>query len=546
MQGLENTLTDQDLASAIYAKLQEMLPENKELEEIEPYPMFEWEFVNKGLLTEQSLLEMYGEFTDLEFLDDEELDVVEKFEETNFDYLNEKALIPLSWEDEEQIVLAVSSPYSLGDISLQWFSSYEKEVGYFLARRSVIERKITEVYQNLDAFGMDGGSEDALRDLAKEAPIVRLVNDVFARAVEMGASDIHVEPSENDLVIRYRVDGVLITAFNPPLSQFSAIASRLKLIGGLNIAERRVPQDGRIELNIGKAQLDVRMSTLPGMHGESIVMRLLQKNAASFTLENIGMDLELETKYRRLIKRPHGLLLVVGPTGSGKTTTLYCVLNIINSGSEKIITVEDPVEYQIKGITQVQVKAQVGLTFSSGLRSIVRQDPDIILVGEIRDKETADICINAALTGHLVLSTLHTNDAAGAVSRLQDMGVENFLIASSLVAILSQRLVRKICPVCNGQSKDKFEVLEDPSQTFKGCKSCGSTGYKGRIGVYELLPVSERIRHAIVANKDSGEIAKIAIEEGMTPIREDGLKKVAAGKTTEAEVARVCMQNFEE
>ena len=540
------TLTDQDIAVYIFEKLQEMLPESKELEEVEPYPMFEWELVNKGLITEQSLLEMYTELSGLEALEDEELDVVEKFEETNFDYLNEKALIPLSWEDEEQIVLAVSSPYALGDISLQWFSSYEKEAGFFLARRSVIERKITEVYQNLDAFGLDGGSEDALRDLAKEAPIVRLVNDVFARAVEMGASDIHVEPSENDLVIRYRVDGVLITAFNPPLSQFSAIASRLKLIGGLNIAERRVPQDGRIELNIGKAQLDVRMSTLPGMHGESIVMRLLQKNAASFTLENIGMDKELETKYRRLIKRPHGLLLVVGPTGSGKTTTLYCVLNIINSGSEKIITVEDPVEYQIKGITQVQVKSQVGLTFASGLRSIVRQDPDIILVGEIRDKETADICINAALTGHLVLSTLHTNDAAGAVSRLQDMGVENFLIASSLVAVLSQRLVRKICPACKGESRTNFEVLEDPSENFKGCKTCGSTGYKGRLGVYELLPVSERIRHAIVANKDSGEIAKIAIEEGMTPIREDGLKKVKSGLTTEEEVARVCMQNFEE
>lgn len=542
----EGNLTDQEIAEAIYEKLQELLPENKELEEIEPFPMFEWEIVNKGLITEQSLLEMYSELTGLQFLEDEELDLIDKFEEINFDYLNEKALIPLSWEDSDQITLAISSPYSLGDITLQWFSSYEREVSYFLARRSVIERKITEVYQNLDAFGMEGGSEDALRDLAKEAPIVRLVNDVFARAVEMGASDIHVEPSENDLVIRYRVDGVLITAFNPPLSQFSAIASRLKLIGGLNIAERRIPQDGRIELNIGKAQLDVRMSTLPGMHGESIVMRLLQKNAASFTLENIGMDKHIEAKYRRLIKRPHGLLLVVGPTGSGKTTTLYCVLNIINSGSEKIITVEDPVEYQIKGITQVQVKAQVGLTFASGLRSIVRQDPDIILVGEIRDKETADICINAALTGHLVLSTLHTNDAAGAVSRLQDMGVENFLIASSLVAVLSQRLVRRICPVCKGASKEQFEVLADPSQTIKGCKSCGSTGYKGRLGVYELLTVSENVRHAIVQNKDSGEIAKIATAEGMIPIREDGLKKVAAGLTTEEEVARVCMQNYEE
>jgi general secretion pathway protein E len=363
---------------------------------------------------------------------------------------------------------------------------------------------------------------------------------------QLGASDIHVEPSEVDLVIRYRVDGVLITAFNPPLSQFSAIASRLKLIGGLNIAERRVPQDGRIELNIGKAQLDVRMSTLPGMHGESIVMRMLQKNAANFTLENIGMAADMCVKYRKIIKRPHGLLLVVGPTGSGKTTTLYCVLNILNTGTEKIITVEDPVEYQIKGITQVQVKSAIGLTFSAGLRSIVRQDPDIILVGEIRDKETADICINAALTGHLVLSTLHTNDAAGSISRLQDMGVENFLIASSLVAVLSQRLVRKICPSCKGSSMEKFEVLDDPSQTFRGCKTCGSTGYKGRLGIYELMVINEEVRHAIIANKDSTEVAKYAVNGGMIPIREDALKKVAAGITTHAEVARVCMQNYEE
>ncbi|MCH2208261.1 MAG: Flp pilus assembly complex ATPase component TadA [Lentisphaerales bacterium] len=538
--------TEQNIAEEVFEQSQELIADSRLVEDFEVFPMAEWELVNNGVITEQALVEVYAGVSSLEVLEDDQLDAIEKFEGINFDYLQEQVLIPLSWDDEKAVI-AVATPYNTGNIEHQWFSHYEREVELKLARRSVIERKITEVYQeDLDSFGLDNGSEESLRDLAKEAPIVRLVNDVFARATELGASDIHVEPSETDLVIRYRVDGVLITAFTPPLSQFSAIASRLKLIGGLNIAERRVPQDGRIELNIGKAQLDVRMSTLPGMHGESIVMRLLQKNVANFTLENIGMDPEMGTKYRKLIKRPHGLLLVVGPTGSGKTTTLYCVLNILNSGTEKIITVEDPVEYQVGGITQVQAKASIGLTFAAGLRSIVRQDPDIILVGEIRDKETADISINAALTGHLVLSTLHTNDAAGAVSRLQDMGVENFLIASSLVAVLSQRLVRKICPACKGESRQEFEIQDDPSQPLRGCKVCSSTGYKGRLGVYELLTVSEKVRHAIIDNKDSAEIAKLAIEDGMLPISEDGMKKVKLGLTTQEEVTRVCLQNFEE
>ena len=535
--------TEQQIADLVFEKISLHITDERIREDLEAYPMAEWELVNNGVITEQVLLEIYSQVFPLPILDDDELDNVEKYEGVNFDYLQDKALLPLSWEDET-VKIAVSSPYGSGELIHQWLCHYDSDVELFFARRSVIERKITEVYQESDSFALDGSSEESLRDLAKEAPIVRLVNDVFARAIEMGASDIHVEPSETELAIRYRVDGVLISAFTPPLSQFSAIASRLKLIGGLNIAERRVPQDGRIELNIGKAQLDVRMSTLPGMHGESIVMRLLQKNAANFTLENIGMAADMCTKYRKIIKRPHGLLLVVGPTGSGKTTTLYCVLTILNSGSEKIITVEDPVEYQVGGITQVQVKASIGLTFAAGLRSIVRQDPDIILVGEIRDKETADICINAALTGHLVLSTLHTNDAAGAVSRLQDMGVENFLIASSLVAVLSQRLVRKICVTCDGRSSKVYDTPEEQQEHH--CKVCGSTGYKGRLGVYELLTITEKVRHAIIDNKDSAEIARLAVEDGMKTIHEDGVAKAAAGVTTQEEVARVCMQNQEE
>ena len=331
-------LTDQQLAVQVFEKIEPLLNNAKETEGIEIAPMEEWEIVNKGVVSEQALIKIYSELSGMAIQDEDELEIMGKYEGINIDYLEEKIILPLSW-DEDSATIAIGCPYSISQIAQQWFSLYEIDVTFILLRRSIIERKLTEVYQDSDALGIDNNSEESLKDLAKEAPIVRLVNDIFNRAVEMGASDIHVEPGDTDLIVRYRIDGVLITAFTPPLVQFNAIASRLKLIGGLNIAKRRVPQDGRIELNLGKAQLDVRMSTLPGMYGESIVMRLLQKNAASFTLENIGMDDELSNRYRKLIKRPHGLLLVVGPTGSGKTTTLYCVLNIINSGTEKIITV---------------------------------------------------------------------------------------------------------------------------------------------------------------------------------------------------------------
>ena len=325
-------LTDQQLAVQVFEKIDPLLNNAKETEEIEIAPMKEWEIVNKGIGSEQALVKIYSELSGMPIQDEDELEIMGKYEGINIDYLEDKILLPLSW-DEDSATIAIACPYSISQIAQQWFSLYEMDVNFILLRRSIIERKLTEVYQDSNALGIDHNCEESLKDLAKEAPIVRLVNDIFNRAVEMGASDIHVEPGDTDLVVRYRIDGVLITAFTPPLIQFNAIASRLKLIGGLNIAKRRVPQDGRIELNLGKAQLDVRMSTLPGMYGESIVMRLLQKNAASFSLENIGMDDELSNKYRKLIKRPHGLLLVVGPTGSGKTTTLYCVLNIINSGT---------------------------------------------------------------------------------------------------------------------------------------------------------------------------------------------------------------------
>jgi len=340
------------------------------------------------------------------------------------------------------------------------------------------------------------------------------------------------------------VDGVLQTIQTPPMSQYPAIASRLKLLAGMNIAERRLPQDGRIDLEIGRTQLDVRVSTVPSMHGESIVLRLLQKDVTVFDLETIGLGADSKREFERLIRLPHGMILVVGPTGSGKTTTLYCVMKLLNAETRKIITIEDPVEYQLSGLTQIQVRPQIGLSFANGLRSIVRQDPDVILVGEIRDRETAEIAIHAALTGHLVLSTLHTNDAAGAISRLLDMGIESFLISSALLGVASQRLVGRVCSECGGTGR--LVDSADPDGPGRRCRNCFGSGVRGRIAIFELLLVNDEVRRAINERRDSTEIAAIARRHGMRPLREDGELKVASGITTAAEVARVCQLDLVE
>jgi type II secretory ATPase GspE/PulE/Tfp pilus assembly ATPase PilB-like protein len=487
--------------------------------------------LESGELSEEHLIKIFSDVSEIEHVLEDTVNNLEKMKNVNLEYLDSSFCLPLK-EDEQMIELAFCSLFGLKNKLNHWQVLYAKEIKPKLMRKSFISRKINEIYHQSDELGeFDENASQSLEDMAKEAPIVRLVNDVFSRAVELGASDIHVEPGDGQLNIRYRIDGILHTHFTPPFQQFAAISSRLKLIGGLNIAERRIPQDGRIELTISGKAIDVRMNTLPGMYGESIVMRLLQKNLQDFTLESIGMSEHIRDKFNEKIKRPYGLILVVGPTGSGKTTTLYCALNILNSGNEKIITIEDPIEYQINGITQVQVKKSIGLSFADGLRSIVRQDPDIILVGEIRDKETAEISINAALTGHLVLSTLHTNDAAGAISRLQDMGVENFLIASSLVAVLSQRLLRRICSACGGD-EEKYP-----------CRKCASTGYKGRVGVYEFLEVDQQIQNAIMEQKDSGQINQIAVAQGMQTIADNANEKVIEGVTSREEQVRVCSAN---
>ncbi len=402
--------------------------------------------------------------------------------------------------------------------------------------------------QTDDVFVSGFEDDEDLKDLASEAPIIRLVNHLFARALDLNASDIHFEPNEDHLDVRCRVDGIMTRIERLPIKIHTAVASRLKLMARLDIGEKRLPQDGRIDSRIGNKQLDMRVSTLPGVHGESVVLRILDRGDTAVSLQQLGMPANILQTWQRLITQPHGMILITGPTGSGKTTTLYATLEKINSESQKIITVEDPVEYQLEGITQIQANASIGLSFAAGLRSIVRQDPDVLMVGEIRDHETAEIAIESALTGHLVFSTLHTNDAAGAVTRLQDMGVESYLISSSLLAIQAQRLVRRTCVDCGQEqamNEDEAAALEVSRSDYPvvrrgaGCERCGGTGYRGRIGLYELLVMSDAIRHEIASGSDANVIRNQAIREGMKTLREDALEKLAAGLTTPEEVVRV-------
>lgn len=399
-----------------------------------------------------------------------------------------------------------------------------------------------------DLFVSGFEDDEELKDLASEAPIIRLVNHLFARALDLNASDIHFEPSEEHLDVRCRVDGIMHRIERLPVRITTAVASRLKLMARLDIGEKRLPQDGRIDYKIGSKQLDMRVSTLPGVHGESIVLRILDRSDTAVSLQQLGMPDNILSTYQNLINQPHGMILITGPTGSGKTTTLYATLEKINNQKTKIITVEDPVEYQLEGVTQIQANAAIGLTFAAGLRSIVRQDPDVIMVGEIRDHETAEIAIESALTGHLVFSTLHTNDAAGAITRLQDMGVDGYLISSSVLCVQAQRLVRRICNDCGEPhtiTADEEQILQINAAHYphvrrgKGCERCGETGYRGRIGLYELLVMSDTIRHEIAIGSDSNVIRAQAIKEGMKTLRQDALEKLAAGMTTPEEVVRV-------
>ncbi len=398
------------------------------------------------------------------------------------------------------------------------------------------------------------GEEDVnhLRDMAFEAPVIRLVNLLVENAIAAEASDIHIEPFEDTLRVRYRIDGILFDQESPPRRLRDAVTSRIKLMAEMNIAERRLPQDGRIRVSLHGRRVDIRVSTIPTVHGESIVMRLLDRASVFLPLEKLGFGSDTLKHFEALIQRPHGILLVTGPTGSGKTTTLYAALEKINSPDRKILTIEDPVEYQLKGVNQIPVKPKIGLSFATGLRHIVRQDPDVILVGEIRDLETVDIAIQAALTGHMVFSTLHTNDAPGAIPRLQDMGAEPYLIASVLEGVLAQRLVRRICQVCRAPETPSAADIEalgveaPPGVTLYrglGCDECRNTGYRGRTAIYELFTITEDVRSLILRRASSREIRRLAVEAGMTTLRMDGWSRACEGVTTVEEVLRVTQED---
>jgi len=480
-------------------------------------------------------------------------------------FLRKHAVLPIQI-DSGKVKVVVNNPLNLPVLNLLGGYFADMKLSLCLGQREEIRTAIDRLYgtaareaeeQSRSGEGavLNGSAfeEDLehLRGLAQEAPIVRLVNVLISRALDMRASDIHFEPFERSFQVRCRVDGVLFDLDQPQKSMQAAIVSRLKLMANLNIAERRLPQDGKIKLKFGNREVDIRVSTVPTIYGESIVLRLLAQEGVEYNLANLGMDGEDLAYLEQLVERPFGMILVTGPTGSGKTTTLYGVLKKLNSVVRKIITVEDPVEYQINGINQIQVKPQINLTFANALRSLVRQDPDVLLIGEIRDKETADIAIESALTGHLVLSTLHTNDAPGAITRLRDIGIESFLMADSLLTVLAQRLVRVLCPHCKEPYTAREadwnrlnEIIPDLPRSLtlcqnKGCDRCGYTGFRGRQGIFEVLKVNESVRSAIVAGKDAGSIAPIAFESGYRPLLHHGYRKVIEGTTTLSEVLRV-------
>lgn len=428
----------------------------------------------------------------------------------------------------------------------------------YLALEADIAKALTEPTQEAeedseDSFtdGLDGGDFiEHLKDLASEAPVIRMVNTIIGRVTDLRASDIHLEPFDDGLHVRYRVDGVIHQGelIAPRLS--AAVSSRVKLLAHLDIAERRLPQDGRIKTRVKGRELDLRVSTVPTVYGESVVMRVLDRASVRLQLETMGFASDTLERFNTLLARPHGILLVTGPTGSGKTTTLYAALSKIDAQANKIITVEDPVEYQLEGINQIQVHPQINLSFANALRSILRQDPDIIMIGEMRDGETAQIAVQSALTGHLVLSTLHTNTAAGAITRMQDMGVESYLITSSVNGVLAQRLVRTLCAHCKESYVPDAQLLAStglgrfcapgqPIYRAVGCEHCRHTGYRGRTGIHELLVLDEPLRRAIIEGHDANSLHTLAAQSGMLNLFEDGLRKVAAGTTTLDELARV-------
>jgi len=473
------------------------------------------------------------------------------------EFLQAHGVLPLALQGDE-LHVAMAAPQDAFVVKALRLAT-GRAIRPHLALPSAIEKALAEPVQeaaeesddNLFGDGLDGGDfVEHLKDLASEAPVIRLVNTIIGRVTDLRASDIHLEPFDDGLHVRYRVDGVIHTGDIVPPRLSAAVGSRVKLLAHLDIAERRLPQDGRIKTRVKGRELDLRVSTVPTVHGESVVMRVLDRASVRLNLDTMGFAPDTLARFNTLLARPHGILLVTGPTGSGKTTTLYAALSKIDAQANKIITVEDPVEYQLEGINQIQVHPQINLTFANALRSILRQDPDIIMIGEMRDGETAQIAVQSALTGHLVLSTLHTNTAAGAITRMQDMGVESYLITSSVNGVLAQRLVRTLCSHCKESYQPGAELLAStglgrfcppgqPIYRAVGCAQCRQSGYRGRTGIHELFLLDEPMRRAIIEGRDASALHALAAQGGMLSLFEDGLRKVAAGVTTLDELARV-------
>lgn len=516
--------------------------------------------VDDGILTQEQLNIALAERLGVESIDLAEYDIDSLAAAMIPEKLARRyGALPLAFIDENTLLVAMVDPTNVFAIDdLRMMTGYDIKPA--VATAEEVFNQIAKVHRMSDQ--VDEGDEgeftgeaetvDAdIRDVAAEAPIVKLVNGVISQGVDDGASDLHFEPQEKEMLVRFRVDGVLHEIMSIPKRMQSGVLSRIKVMADIDIAERRIPQDGRIGLIVGGKPIDIRVATMPTVYGEKIVLRLLDKSSVLLNLADLGFSEKALSRYETSYRKPYGALLVTGPTGSGKSTTLYGTLNVLNTKEKNIITVEDPVEYRMNGINQTQINPKAGLTFASGLRAILRSDPDIVMVGEIRDKETAQIAIEAALTGHLVLSTLHTNDAPGALTRLTEMGIEPFLTASAIECVLAQRLARKLCPVCKEPFKPTEEALRMngfPLEAInsdielyraKGCPRCSNTGYKGRLGLYEVMVVSEAIERLTVERKSADEISRVAQAEGMMNLREDGIDKVLQGKTSMEEIARV-------
>ncbi len=519
--------------------------------------------LRQGLVTERDLYEALSEQFGIPLAGAEDYPALPVFEElVSTRFLEAAHALPVR-EDADRLVLAMADPLDRYVIDAFGLVTGRK-IAVLLGLPSEIDAAFDRLYvAGRSNIGQIVGEAEGpveleessdvqhLKDLASEAPVIRVVSLIMERALEARASDIHIEPFENRLIVRFRVDGVMQEVESPPRRLAAAVISRIKIMANLDIAERRLPQDGRIKLRAKNKEIDLRVSTVPTMHGESVVMRVLDKGGVPLNFDTLGFDPATLKLFLDALTQPHGIVLVTGPTGSGKTTTLYTALQLLNKPDIKILTVEDPVEYQMEGINQIQVKPQIGLTFANALRSIVRQDPDVIMIGEIRDLETAQIAVQSALTGHMVISTLHTNDAPSTVNRLLDMRVEDYLLTSTVNGILAQRLVRSLCKACSEPYEPLPEVVEEfELKRFAGdapivmrrpvgCEACSGTGYAGRLGIMEMMPMTDAIRSLVMRHAVSSEIRRQAIEEGMQTLYEDGLRKALAGVVTLDEVLRV-------